>query len=437
MTTSARAGRWRRLGTGAAKVALLTALALDTTGCIEELLPGEFGNFRYVDIYRGAPPALGLYPPVSDRDGNAYVLWNGLELEEEHAVSEVRLNVGHAGGGWTGSCYLDPPQPQDPQFPSDHIFHGFVGRAQGRAWFWMDQWLTGASGRTGGCFGVLRTAPSSPTKLHFYAVVPWVRETPTRTTIIGWLWSNIDAVPYQVVIDLNTRKYIASEEFQPDSATDIAVLGVGANPDEEEGVVVVRYTHDTVVRTEARFMDKDGVTFDEVSIGGLDTLPAYGIVGFLQSSDAGLYAGLDVEGQLLVLDHSGGDRQGIGGMTPVGVHKWEGELYLVGENNGKPKIAHIDDDGDIGKVRTWDASEAAADALDGKIEVIDDRSLPSTLTTWKSPRTAIGSHPFLHPHSLDHYADGTTTWLVAGPGWSTAGTPNTAVAYAPVGISYE
>lgn len=434
MTASARAGRPRRLGAGAAKVALLTALALATTGCIEELLPGEFGTFRYMDNVRGAPPALGLYPPVSDRDGNAYVLWNGHELDE--GVAQVRLYVGHAGGGWTASCDLNPPDPLG-QFSADHIIHGFVGRAQGRAWFWVDQWLMGATGQTGGCFSVLRTDPSSAAVLYFYAVVPWVRETPTRTTAIGWIWSVTDAVPYQVVIDLNTRKYIAVEEFQPDSASDIAVLGVGADPDEEEGVVVVRFTHNTVVRTEARFMDKDGVTFDEVSIGGLDTLPAYGIVGHLQSSDAGMYAGLDVEGQLLVLDHSGGARKSIGGMTPVGLHKWEGELYLVGESNGKPKIAHIDDDGDIGKVRTWDASEEAADALDGKIEVIDDRSLPSTLTTWKSPRTAIGSHPFLHRHSLDHYADGTTTWLVAGPGWTTAGSPKTAVAYAPVGISYE
>ncbi len=429
MTTQSGAGRPGRLWRAAASLALAGAMVSSVTGCVEPLAPGEFGSFRYVEDFRGAPPALALLPPISDRDGNAYVLWNGFE-----DFGTVKLHVGHAGGGWTGSCELAPSGIVTGEARG---IHGFVGRGQGRAWFWVGERLVGAAGRTGGCVSVLETDPSSGADLGFLAVVPWIRETPSTTTTIGWIISATDAVPYQVVVDLNTRKYTTLEKFKPGGATDIAVLGVGANLDEEEGVVLVRYTDGGSVYTQARFMDRDGVTTDRVGIGGFETLPAYGMVGHLQASDAGLYAGLDEEGQLVVFDHSGGARMGVGGMTPVGVHRWEGELYVVGEASGRPKIAHIDDDGDLGKVRTWDASEEAADALKDRIEVIDDRSLPSTLTSWKSSRTAIGAHPFVHGKSLDHYADGTTTWLIAGPGYSTAGSDVTAVAYAPVGIVYE
>jgi len=50
----------------------------------------------------------------------------------------------------------------------------------------------------------------------------------------------------------------------------------------------------------------------------------------------------------------------------------------------------------------------------------------------------MGNHPFLAAHSLDHFADGTTTWLVAGPSTTAqSGFSLTAVAYATVGMAYE
>src|SRR5690606_4613547 len=142
------------------------------------------------------------------------------------------------------------------------------------------------------------------------------------------------------------------------------------------------------LRTEARFLDKDGDTIEAAPISGLEMLPEYGIVGYLQASDQGLYAGLDVEGQLVVLDKSGGRRQPIGGIVPVGVHRGDGKLYLVGEAGGGPAIAAIDNDGELGKLRTWDASLEAVKELGNEIDVIDDRNLPSTEASWAGPRTA-------------------------------------------------
>jgi len=364
-----------------------------------------------------------MLPPVSDRDGNAYVLYGALDL------AEVQLFVGHAGGGWTGSCAIT--------YGNVYGAHGFVGRAQGRAWYWSGEALVGATGSTGSCRRLLETDPASGARLSFRAVVPWVRETPSRTTTLAWVQALTDPVPYQVVVDLDNGVYSSLERFSPADATDIAILGVGGSLDEQEGVVVVRYTSGTVVRTQARFINGAGQTDGHASLSGLDTLPEYGITGYLQPSAAGMYAGLDSEGQLVVLDRSGGRRVAVGGMTPAGVHLWDGQLYLVGEAGGRPKVAKIHDDGSVGKIRTWSASEAAAENLGGKISVVDDRSLPSRTTKWQGVRTAMGSFPFLHAHRLDHYADGTTGWLVAGPGFSASGQDYTAIAYVPVGVSYE
>ena len=142
-----------------------------------------------------------------------------------------------------------------------------------------------------------------------------------------------------------------------------------------------------------------------------------------------------MEKQLVVLDRSGGARRPIAGMDPIGVHRWQGALFLVGLSGDRPAIAAIDDDGKVGNVRTWGSSVAAND-LGGRIQLIDDRSLPSNQITWTNPRTAMGPFPFLHEHALDHYAGDTTSWLVAGPSFEVGGEARTAIAYAPVGISY-
>ncbi len=401
---------------------LLGALAGLGGGCVPTPEPGEYGLFRYVGNIIGSTP-LALLPPINDREGNAYVLAGALD------ELQLKLFVGNRAGGWTGSCAIT----QGNQLGA----HGFVGRAQDRAWYWAGGALVGASGRTGGCYQILEHDPNSAARLDFRAVVPWVRETPSRTTTVAWIQAPTDPRPFQAVIDLNNNVYTSIKKLSPDSATDVTVLGVGGSLSRGEGVVLARYLIGEAVHVEARFIDSDGHTVAKASVGGLDTLPAYGIRGYLQSNDLGLYAGLDIEGQLVVLDSGGGQRRAVEGMDPVGVHRWQGELYLVGSSAGEPKLARIDDDGDVGKVRRWKASVAAANQLGSKIAVIDDRSLPSHDTVWQGPRTAMGAFPFLHEHSLDHYADGTTTWLIAGPSFSAGGEDHTAIAYVPVGIAYE
>jgi hypothetical protein len=401
----------------------LLALALSSQACIEPLPSGEYGTFRYVGRVRGSTPLL-LFPPIADRAGNAYVLYG-----DEIGLLETQLFVGHAEGGWSGGCKIT--------YGNDFGAHGFVGRGEERAWYWSGEALVRSSGRTGGCRRLLEFDPASGARLNFRAVVPWVRETPSTTTLLAWVQSPTDRVPYQVVVDLDVGVYTSVREFSPRQAEDLVVLGTGGDRLDAEGVIVVRYRIDTDVRTEARFIDKNGDTVDTEKLPAMDGVGEYGIQGFLQRNADGLYAGVDSEGQLLVFDRSGGQRKTVSAMTPVGVHVWDGKLWLVGTDNGKPVVASIDDSGDIGSVKLWQSSLDAASELGSEIDVIDDRSLPSTETTWKNPRTALGPFPFVHAHTLDHYADGTTTWLVAGPSFTVAGgEERTVIAHAPVGVSY-
>jgi hypothetical protein len=389
--------------------------------CASEPEPGEYGTFRYFGQVRGPLP-LALFPPISDREGNVYVLKGGLE------DFETQVFVGHSGGGWSGGCGLTEGVETGA--------HGWVGFAENLAFYWSGGALVEVSGRSGGCRRVLETDPASGARLDFRAVIPWVRDTPSRTTALAWIQSPTDSVPFQVVVDLDTRVYTASSRFSPSSASGVTVLGVGGDGEAGEGVVVVRYTTGDTVRHQARFIDADGETVEAVNVSGLDELPPYGIVGNIEAGPNGLYVGLGADGLLLILDKSGGKRREVSGMTPVGVHRWEGELFVVGVHNSSPRIAAIDVDGKVGKAQKWDSSSAAASGLKGTITVVDDRTLPSTDRDWKNPVSAMGPAPLVHPYSLDHYADGTTTWLVAGPSFTAGGEPIFAVAFVPVGVSY-
>lgn len=408
------------------------ALALALSACIPEPAPGEFGTFRYVGNVRGSTP-LNVIPPISDRDGNAYVLYGDLDL------LETELFIGHASGGWRGGC--------DITFGNDYGLHGWVGRAQSRAWYWSGEALVRGDGSTGGCQRILTNDPSSGARLSFKAVVPWVIETPSRTIGLAWVQSLTDPVPFQVVLDLDQNVYTNITEFEPREATEVQVLGIGGNEPEREGLIVVRFRLGDQYYIEAHFIDRYGETVDRAGVGGLGSVAEYGIAGFMQSNDNGLYGGLafDTAGVplLVLLDRSGGGARPLGDYVTlaadaeiVGIHEWEGQLWVVGTEGGRPKVWAITDDGDVEAAKTWQASMETAENLGDSITVLDDRTLPSRKTEWTGVRTSAGAFPFLHEHRLDHYADATTTWLVAGPDFQVGGEPWTAIAYAPVGISY-
>lgn len=408
--------------------------------CVSAPEPGEFGKFRYVGNVRGEPP-LDVLPPLSDRDGNAYVLYGSLD-----SLESPELFIGFASGGWVGGCNVTETTSVIPGGPI-YGLHGWVGRAQSRAWYWAGEALVGGNGQTGGCGRILGSDPASGATLGFRAVVPWVLETPSRTIGLAWIQAVGDPVPFQVVLDLEQNVYTNISEFEPRDATAVEVIGVGGRVAEREGVVLVRFERGGQVFAEARFIDADGETVDTESINGLANLPEYGLTGYLQSNAEGLYAGLGFGGDgvpyVVLLDRSGGSARPMADYVtfttdtvPVGVHEWDGQIWVVGTEGGLPKAWAITDDGDIEAAKTWKASRAAAESLTGGITVIDDRRLPSRETEWADPRTAMGAFPFLSGHRLDHYADGTTTWLIAGPDFLAGGQPQTAIAYAPVGVGY-
>ncbi len=417
------------------RLAQLAVLAAGAVACGPPLAPGEFGIFRYAGNVRGAAP-LDLLPPISDRDGNTYLLFGA------PARLEVELFIGYRGGMWDGGCSAFTPRvgvgPKNvPAFGA----HGFVGRAQDRAWYWGGDALVGVSGTFGGCTKLLEVDPNSGAKLGFKAVVPYVREQPSKTTLVAWVQSATDPRPFAVLVDLDAEVFRAVNDVGPAPAGNVTVLGTGANPDDGGGVVVMRYELGATAmtpgtpRVEARFYDADANETGRVTLGGFDDMAEYDIRGFLQPGNGDLWVGLDKNGAIVALNRSQGARKKLG-FNAVGVHRWDKQLFVVGTDGAGPVVASVDDNGGVGAPQRWQSSVDAGNSLNAAVDVLDDRTLPSRHTTWQSPRTATGAYPFLHAHSLHRYGDETTLWMIAGPSFKAGGEDRTAVAVAPAGISY-
>jgi len=402
-------------------------VALAVSGCIDYLEPGQPGELRYFGEVRGEAP-LRLVPPISDRNGNVYVLFGA------HDQNFVEVFVGHQAGGWSSGCALHKGD--------DRGAHGWIGRDEDRAWYWSGDAVVEVSGRTGSCRSVLDRDPASNANLLFQGAIPLVRETPSRTFFVGLVQSPSDRVPFFVVVDLDIQRYTSVNVFDPSDADNVVVLGTGADPDSNTGFVVVRYERGGSTVVEGLFLDMDGNITGRAEIDGADAIAEDGIAGYLQSVDGDIVVGVvrattDTEAELLVFDKRSGNGRvtSIGALEAIGVHRFEDQLYLVGTNGSEPGIAPLSKTGSPSSAVEWRASTRLDSAV-REIRVLDDRSDPRRGVTWRDTASAIGPHMFVSEHSLDVYADGTTGWLFAGPSFTVSGEPQTSVAFGPVGVSY-
>lgn len=400
---------------------LASGLCLLLAGCVDYLDPGQLGQLRYFGDVRGEVP-LRFSAPVADRDGNTYVLFGSPEVAEAIAF------IGHAGGDWSGNCLVHENATRGT--------HGWIGRAQRRAWYWSGDSLVEVSGGTGGCRELLDQDPRTAADLAFVGVLPWVKETPSRTSTVALIQSPSDPVPFFVTVDLDQGVYTNLSEFVPRGADDVTVLGVGARPSDDSGVMVLKYTLGDDVRVEGRFVADDATVGAIANLSGLDDVPLDGFAGFLQVTADGVAVGVLQTGEVVAFDGERGGVRASGGLEPVGVHLWNDEVWVVGIGNGRPAVARVGAGGVLQAPQVWAASEHVATSLRGAQLVLDDRVKPVQTMSWTDPVAAVGPFPFVQAHSVHPYAEGTTLLLVAGPGYVAAGEPFTSVAVAPVGVSF-
>jgi hypothetical protein len=413
--------------------ALLAALACTLPGCLEYLESGELGQMRYVADVAG-DESFRASPAVSDRNGNVYALFGSRELAQTQAA------VGYAGGGgWRGQCEVHEG--------TDRGVHGWVGVAQDRAWYWSGDSLVELSGVHANCRQILRRDPTSRADLAFEGVIPWVKLTPSRTTLVALVDAPSDPVPFFVMVDLDLRRYTKLEEFVPRNGSEVTVLGTGADPEHDAGFMVVRYVIDEAVRVEARFVDDDAHVTDIVNVPGLELAEEDAFTGFMEIGADGWVGGVVVPeppampeeaprvAVLLFNREEAVLIEDLGSLAPVGVHAWDGRAYVVGVANGRPALAEILD-GRLGDPRVWTTSERVARSLQANVVVQDDRFTPVRTYTWDDPRQAFGAFPLLTPSSPHAYAIGESLMVIAGPSYETAGETFTSVAVGPVGIEY-
>ncbi|GAC1351275.1 MAG: hypothetical protein NVSMB1_02720 [Polyangiales bacterium] len=408
---------WRRVLVCAA----LAVVAVVPQACLDTPAPGSWGKFRYAGNVKGAVP-LNLLPPISDRNGGIYEMAGAL------TVPDVDGFIGPFGSSWA-HC---GNRTRGDRFG----LHGWVGFSQDKSYIWSGDgiYLLAAGLPNSFCGEVLGGDPTSGSQLIYRAVIPYVREAPSSTTLVALVQSPSDPTPFWAKINLNVTKVTDFIPFMPGSAREVVVIGTGADGESGNGFVLVQYKVANEVHVEARFLDANANQYASTPLNA-GALEEYGVVGYLQSNGNGLVAGLLKSGKLLVFDTSGGALVNLPGMKPAGLHRWNGNLWAVGTWAGRPVISSLDDRGNPSPPVVWAASEAAAARLTSTITVIDDRSLPSRAVGWNATNAA-GPFPFVTAFSPHPYGTDTALGTVAGPSYDVGGAKFTAFAIAPVGITY-
>ena len=131
---------------------LIAASAL-ATGCqVGTLESGEWGKLRYFGELTGTPvfriddeatQPLELIPPISDRDGNVYVIYEDIN-------GNSIVYVGQALSGWSKGCPAGE-EPLPHATASEAQVHGFLGTSDSMAWYWTGDALAQVNGNTGEC----------------------------------------------------------------------------------------------------------------------------------------------------------------------------------------------------------------------------------------------------------------------------------------------
>jgi hypothetical protein len=283
---------------------------------------------------------------------------------------------------------------------------------------------------------VLDRDPGTGADFQFRAVMPWVNDTPSKTTLVALVTTPTDPWPYTAVVDLNANIVTTPRPFEPENARDVEILGAGASPDRREGYVVAKYKVGDDVRVDGRIYDVNGELLSRGPIPGAANIPAYGIRGFLQANERGLVAGLTDDKRVVFFDDSGGRVVPTAGLEPVGIHAWKGSLHLVGVAGDRPVVAPISDTGAIGGVVDWATSARLVGRLARPVDVTDDRQPPRRTTVF-DPARAASAFPFVTAHGPVPYADDTTLLVIAGATLGSGASATTLVAVAPAGISYR
>lgn len=390
----------------------LSALALLlASGCGQTLAPGSWGTFRYFGDILGEPP-MRLLPPLTDRDGNIYVLYG------DPGRADTQVFVGRVDRGWSGGCSAHR---------GIYGLHGFLGRSTDRVWYWSGDALVEVDGKTGACNQILRDDPVSGTELSFLGLAPYIDETPSRRFTYALVQGGTGE-PQFLMVDLDEALPFNTVPFPEEIAGDLSVLGTGAWTAQRSAVFVVDWGRDVA----AFFIDRFGQIQATVEVD-LSGESAYAIPGFIEFADSGVGAGVMSSGEVFVLTLQGGSAIEAP-FTVGGVLRWRGEVYVTGTDGDEPVIARVTPAGELADAVPFTSSIVASNGLDRKITVNDERGDPARSRSWEEPRTAIGEHPLISPWSIDAYTLWSTGWLVAGPNFDSGVEPVTAVAFAPVGL---
>lgn len=390
---------------------------LVATGCLAPTSSGEWGSVRYFSNVLGQAP-LRLVPPLSDREGNTYVLYGAPDW-----FNTLGLRVSVTGDRPT-TC---DPDPADTD-PGTYGLHGWVGRTTDRVWYWTGTALVELQ-NSGSCEFVLRSDPVSGTEVKFLGIAPFVDDTPSRRFAYALVEGGTGEVSF-TLIDLDRALPFNTRRFpEDDPAGDLRVVATGGWEAERTPVFVVAFSG----RVQAFYLDRFGEITARRDVALSPDIAAYAVPGFLQFDDAGNGVGLLDDGSLFMLSPTD-SVLATPNFDAQGLLAWEGALYVTGEQQGTAVLARVNGPGVLSNTVAFRSANLALQGLAGGLDVDDERSRPIRPDRWDDVRSAIGGRPLISPWPLDPYTTGSVGWILAGPSFSTGLEPVTAIGFAPVGL---
>ena len=394
----------------------LALTALQLCSCSPTLESGEWGNIRYFGEIPGEVP-MRLLPPVTDRDGNVYVAYG------DRGRSDTEVWVGRSSGGWKNAC---------KGHRGDFGIHGFIGQSDREAWLWTGDAVLHIWGESGTCHEVLNHDPVTGTTLHWEALAPWVRISPSRVTTVALVRATNEDENYITLLDLERELMTNLQPLQPMGLTDLVIIGTGADPVRNEALFVVSYVFEGATINEAILLDSDASILKRIPLD-LDTSPeSYGVVGFFQSTGGGAWAGVRESGSLILISPAGG-YDTTPDFDAYGLLKTQQNLFVTGLLGNSAVAAKVSHNSELNGAREWKSPTNAYSSLSGQVSVFDERNSPLRKTTWTEAESAIGVLPLISAHPLDPYTLQSSGWLVAGPSYTGPAEEITSIGFAPIG----
>jgi hypothetical protein len=391
-------------------------------GCVDGLQPAEVGMGRRVGTGDVQGDVSAVLPPMTDRDGNIYVVTG--EPDATGVPQPGELWVGDPQGNWFGCSTGDGLRGGAL---------GWIGATSDRGWVWTGTQIMESIpdyanwsevGETALCRPKLDIDAVSQGDIFYKAVAPFVDETVSGDFAIGTITVGADPKVYVATMQLDIGETGVITNTIDLGA--VEVLATGANPSTREGAFLIR----DAAGTRIVIAKPNEKSLKTILVNG--TVPTQTLLAQMTfASDGSIAAVLDDHTVLV------GNRS-IATVSPApftarGIETDDdGNAHLIGVASDVAQVASIHN-GALGTAQAWDVAMNVEAQLAAGVVVVDYLSGSREAHRWQT-HSATGGISLVQRYHAPAYAVGARAVLVANPAVDRGGVKYSQLAVVPVGV---